>query len=114
MTTVIPIAIIAHTAATIRTRMRDMPFSTTSLVSTGCTVYTITPPGRLDRSATSLELAMPAAILWVVKDVSIFDICDVVTDGDNCIEKTTMMLDACKRRLTLPYTVMEIIVTSDA
>ena len=118
MTTAIPIAITTHTADTIKTRMSEMPSSTTSLLSTGCTtgctVYTITPFGRLDLSVVSLELAMAAAMFWVFKDVSTFAICDVVAPGDNCIEKTTMILDSCKRRLELPYTVIEETVTAEA
>ena len=57
---------------------------------------------------------MASAMLSVLRDVSTFDICDGVTPGDNCIEKVTMMLDSAKRRLALPYTVIEAIVTSDA
>jgi hypothetical protein len=102
------------TADTIKTRMREMPSSTCSTLSTGCTVYTITPSGRLDFSVSSLEFAMAAPMLWVVRDVSMFDTCDGVASGGNRIEKFTMILDCCKRRLALPYTVIETICTADA
>ena len=98
---VIPIAMTNATAATIKTRIREIPSSTCSTLSTGCTVYTITPFGRLDFSDSSLEFAMSVPMLWVVKAISTVDSCDGVTSGGNRIEKFTMILD-CKRRLAFP------------